>query len=169
MSSNKEEPSEELTPEERQQLEELNASFHSGFKKIIEKIISPLEWCWPATLLLLIVRYVLNKIGYYSLSFEMATIFIWGPFALLVGLVVLFVSIVYMLSLFGAWHKFMQTAASYFLLGFQKGKTDKVEKQDSEKNEDGEEKRDKYRHEFYTPPLPDIEDPNKKDKDDEAL
>ena len=166
--SDKEEPSEELTPKEQRQLEELSTSFHSGFKKIIEKIISPLEWCWPATLLLLIVRYVLNKVGYYSLSFEMATIFIWCPFVLLAGLVVFLVSIIYMLSLFGAWHKFMQTVASYFLFGFQEGKTDKVEKQDSEKNEDSEEKRNEV-HEFYTPPFPDIEDPNKKDKDDEAL
>lgn len=119
----------ELTPEEQQQLDEFKTSFHAGFKKIIEKIISPLEWCWPVTFLLLIVRYVLAKIGYYELTLTAATIFIWGPFILLVGLVGLFISAIYMISLFGAWDRFMQTSAFYFKLGFQKVKNSNTEKQ----------------------------------------
>ena len=161
----KEEIEEKLTPEEQQMKNEISKAIHNKARSFVEKALMPLNWCWPATIVLLVTRWVLNSIGYYDLSLYAATVFLWGPLLLIIAAASVFITLVYTISLFGAWHLFLQNAVFYFKAGFRKANNGR-NKSDFDEETPPEEER---KHEFYTPPLPDIEDPNKKDKDDEAL
>ena len=157
MSNSEEENKEELTPEEQQLQKNLTKAISKNAQVFVDKVFAPLNWCWPVTIVLLFVRWFLNSIGYYDLSLLAATVFLWGPLALLAGMSTLFISFVYIIALFGAWHKFLQNVVFYFKLGFGNGASKKEQKQEDEQNE------------TYSPPIPELEDPRKDKKDDEAL
>ena len=135
MNKDEEENKEELTPEEKRIHEEFTKAVHEKGKAFLEKVFAPLNWCWPATLVILLVRWILNSVGHYELSLWAATVFLWGPGVLLVGAVTLFVSFIYIVSLFGAWHKFLQNMVFYFKLGFGNGAGKKNEEKEDEDDE----------------------------------
>ena len=129
--SNKEEPLSE------EQEAELESAFKPIVKNTIDKIYSPLSWCWPTTIVLLLARWILGSAGYYYMPFWLATVFLWAPVAIIIGLTSFFILLFYLISLFSAWHKFMENMVFYFRLGFRNSAT-KDKDEPKEESEDDE-------------------------------
>lgn len=106
---------EELPDEERIAIED---ALRPIIDKFLSKIYSILSWCWPATIAMFIGREVLRQFGYYGISNWAVTIFLWLPFAIVIGVTTLFVGFFYLMSLIAAWGEFVRNVLLYFKLGY---------------------------------------------------
>lgn len=104
--------------EEELAAKEVEQALRPVIDRFLTKVYSTLSWCWPATIMLFVVQQILRSIGYYGLSLWGVTIFLWAPFAIIIGAAAIFVGFFYLLSLFASWTCFIHTAAFYFKLGF---------------------------------------------------
>lgn len=95
--------------------------------RFLSKIYSILSWCWPATILMFIGREVLRQFGYYGISNWAVTVFLWLPFAIVIGATSLFIGFFYIISLVAAWKNFIDSVFFHFRIGFNAATTQEKE------------------------------------------
>lgn len=126
---------EKLTPEEKEAADTLEKCLKNRVQKIIDPIFSVMDWCWPATMAMLIIKFVGYSTGYYYVPMSIVSVFLWAPIVLVFFISALIIGSFYLFGLFMAWHKFFSNVLFILKLGFLAGKN----KADSEKEDNEDE------------------------------
>ena len=94
---------------------------NTELKKFVDSVLSIEKWVWPMTILLYIIRWIGYDLDLFYMAHWQASIFLWGPFAIVFGVLSLFLVASYILGLFISWLNFVSTIAAFFKAGFNDG------------------------------------------------